>query len=337
MDNNNTVKALGELQLIKIIEELIFEKTGKIIVRDDSFFLDIDKSEENQKLVLNSDMLVSTTDIPKQASYYQIGCKSVIMNLSDLIVKGVKPKGIVISLGLPNDLGVADFKELISGIIDSSVKFKVDYIGGDINETKELIINPTVIGRQHQAEIIYRKGMKPDDLLVITQRFGSTGVGFDILIKKSGTIEEYPDYKRSILSVLEPTLSEDAYIIGKCRLATSSIDSSDGLVKSLSDLMLSNPNLGFNVEFNKHLVDEEAINYNKEFNIPLEELVLYAGEEFIHLFTIDPENLSTVQDLLHIEGKQIFIIGKVIREEKIFLLKDGEEIELKSQGYEHFK
>ena len=101
--------------------------------------------------------------------------------------------------------------------------------------------------------------------------------------------------------------------------------------------MLSNPNLGFNVEFNKHLVDEEAINYNKEFNIPLEELVLYAGEEFIHLFTIDPENLSTVQDLLHIEGKQIFIIGKVIREEKIFLLKDGEEIELKSQGYEHFK
>jgi len=337
MNNNNTVKDLGELKLIKIIEELIFKKTGKTLLRDDSFFLDIDKSEEKQKLVLNSDMLVSTTDMPRQASFYQIGRKSVIMNLSDLIVKGVKPRAIIISLGLPKDLRIIDFKDLIRGILDSSVKFKVDYIGGDINETKELIINPTVIGWQNQSRIIYRKGLKPGDLLVVTRKFGLTGVGFDILIKKDGTIEEFSKFKNSIMSVLEPNLTEEAYSIGKAKLATSSIDSSDGLVKSLKDLMLSNPRVGFNIEFNKDLTDEEAVIYSKEFNMPLEELVLYAGEEFIHLFTLDPENLSAVQEILHSEGMEIFIIGQVIPEEKLFLLKDGERIELEYRGYEHFK
>ena len=337
MSKHNTVKALGELQLIKIIGELIFDKTGKTLIRDDSFFVDIDNNEEKQKLVLNSDMLVSTTDMPRQASFYQIGHKSVIMNLSDLIVKGVKPKAIIISLGLPSNLKVADFKELISGIIESSVKFKVDYIGGDINETKELIINPTIIGWQQQSKIIYRKGMKSGDLLLINRKFGLTGVGFDILINKGGEIGDYSRFNRSITSVLDPNLSETAYIFANHQLATASIDSSDGLAKSLRDLMISNPKMGFEIDFNVNLYDDEAVEYAQEYNIPLEDLVFNGGEEFIHLFTIKPENLHSVQELIKRKGGEIFKIGRVIQEEGVFILSKGERIELKCQGFEHFK
>lgn len=337
MSKHNTVKALGEVKLIKIIEELIFDKTGKTLIRDDSFFLDVDKSEEKQLLVLNSDMLVSTTDMPRQASFYQIGYKSVIMNLSDIIVKGVIPRAIIISLGLPSNLKVADFKELISGIIESSVKFKVDYIGGDINETKELIINPTIIGWQQQSKIIYRKGMKLGDLVLINRKFGLTGVGFDILINKGGEIGDYPRYSRSITSVLDPNLNETAYIFANHQLATASIDSSDGLAKSLRDLMISNPKMGFEIDFNDNLYDNEAAEYAQEYNIPLEDLVFNGGEEFIHLFTIKPENLHSVQELIKRKGGEIFKIGRVIQEEGVFILSKGERIELKCQGFEHFK
>ncbi|GAG87478.1 unnamed protein product, partial [marine sediment metagenome] len=142
MNNDSKIRTLGEINLIKIIEELVFKKTGKELVSDDSFFFNLEEEKIGNLLVLNSDMLVSTTDVPPNMSFYQVGRKSVIMNLSDLLVKGVKPRGLIISLGLPKELKKKDFIAIINGIVDSSLEFDIEYIGGDINETKELIINP---------------------------------------------------------------------------------------------------------------------------------------------------------------------------------------------------
>jgi thiamine-monophosphate kinase len=283
-------------------------------------------------------MLVSTTDIPPQMTSYQIGRKSVIMNISDLIVKGVKPRGIIISLGLPRELRRNDFINLITGIIDCCIKFELEYIGGDTNETKEIVINPTVFGFKNPSSVIYRKGLKNGDLLIANNKFGLTGVGFDILLHKNADITLFSSYERSILSVLEPNLSgNEAFILSKNNLATSSIDSSDGLTKSLFDLMLSNPNYGFEIDFNENLIDDEALSYSKEFNIPLEALVFNGGEEFIHLFTINPKRFKSAQKLITDSGGQIFKIGKVITGKKIYFLKENKKLELKSRGFEHFR
>lgn len=112
-----------------------------------------------------------------------------------------------------------------------------------------------------------------------------TGVGFDLLLNKSGEIEKFPNYNRSIQSVLEPRVSgAEAFILSERKLATSSIDSSDGLSKSLTDLMISNPDIGFEIDFNEDLIDNEAIAYSQEFNIPLENLVFNGGKNiFIYL------------------------------------------------------
>jgi len=184
MKNNPQIGNLGEFRLIKLIEDLVSKKTGKTLLRDDSFFYSLRDQESENDLILNSDMLVSSTDIPPQMSYYQTGRKSVIMNMSDLIVKGVKPRGIIISLGLPKELKKDDYSKIIEGIIDCCMNFNLDYIGGDINETKEIIINPTIFGFKSPSAIIFRKGMNPGDILIANNRFGLTGVGFDLLLNK---------------------------------------------------------------------------------------------------------------------------------------------------------
>ena len=337
MKNNTHIGNLGEIKLIKLIEELVFKKTGKKLLRDDSFFFDIKDKKSDNILILNSDMLVSTTDVPRLMNSHQIGRKAVIMNVSDLLVKGVKPKGIIISFGLPNDLKKHKFMDLVNGIIDCSVEFNMDYIGGDINETQEIIINPTVFGFKHASTIIYRKGVKIGDILVANNKFGLTGVGFNILLHRNGDLKDFPEYKRSIMSVLEPVVSgNEAFILSKNNLATASIDSSDGLYKSLEELMLSNPNLGFEIEFNDDLIDFEAIKYSNEFSVSLEELILNGGEEFIHLFTIDPKDFLNAQKEIQSKGGQIFKIGKVTSEEYISIFKEGEKKEIKSYGFEHF-
>ena len=307
-------------------------------MRDDSFFFNLKGVHSNICLVLNSDMLVSTTDVPFQMNYYQIGRKSVIMNVSDLIVKGVSPQCIIISLGLPRDLKKEFFIELMNGIIDFSIKFDLDYIGGDINETKELVINPTVLGFQNSSKIIYRMGLEVGDLLISNGKFGLTGTGFDILLNKKGSLKNFPNYKKSIMSVLEPNISIiEAFNLSEKEQATASIDSSDGLLKSLKDLMLSNPNIGFEIEINEDWIDSQALMYSKQYKIPLEDLVFKAGEEFIHLFTVSSENYQMILKNVQEKGGNLFKIGKVISEEKIFLLKDGKRIELEIDGFEHFK
>jgi len=112
MKNSLQIRKLGEKKLIKIIEELVLKKTGKELLRDDSFFFDFKNKNLDCNIVLNSDMLVSTTDVPPLMNSYQIGRKSVIMNVSDLLVKGVKPNGLIISFGLPKEL---EKKEYIEG------------------------------------------------------------------------------------------------------------------------------------------------------------------------------------------------------------------------------
>jgi len=338
MNNNDYINSIGEITLIRIIEELIFEKTGRKLIRDDSFFFKNIEENNLKDIVLNSDMFNAATDAPKQMSFYQMGRKSVLMNISDLIVKGVKPQGVIISLGLPENLKVIDFKCLIEGIIDYIKLWNINYLGGDINKSKEIIINPTVFGFKDPKKIIYRKGLKPDDLVLINNKFGLTGVGFDIILNRKEKIENFPKYSRAIKSVLEPNdLGKEGIILADNQLATSSIDSSDGLSKSLKDLLLSNPKMGFEIEFNENLIHQDSIKYSKEYNVSLEKLVFNGGEEFIHLFTINAKNFKAAQKFVNSRGGKLFKIGKVISEEKIYFLKEGKRIELKSQGYEHFK
>ena len=338
MNNNPQIGNIGEFELIKLIEDLVSKKTGKDLLRDDSFFFSLRNEGVDTNLILNSDMLVSTTDIPPQMNFYQMGRKAVIMNISDLIVKGVKPRGIIISLGLPKELKREDFINIMQGIIDCSMNFNLEYIGGDLNETKEIIINPTAFGFKTPSAVIFRKGMKPGDILITNNKFGLTGVGFDLLLEKNVDPKGAMNYKRSIMSILEPKIpGNEALILSEHNLATSSIDSSDGLAKSLRDLMLSNPNYGFEIDFTEDLVDPEALIYSQEFNVPLETLVFNGGEEFNHLFTINPKSLNAAQKVIGAQGGQIFKIGKVISEDKIYFLKEKEKFELKSHGFEHFK
>ena len=41
------------------------------------------------------------------------------------------------------------------------------------------------------------------DILAVNEKFGLTGVGFDILLNRGGDVESFPKYRRSILSVLD--------------------------------------------------------------------------------------------------------------------------------------
>lgn len=345
MTDDKTLKSAGEIELIHIIEGIIAEYANKPLIRDDAFYFSLPTREHGVEsagnmLILNSDMFVSTTDAPPQMSSYQMGSKAVVMNISDLIVKGVRPRAIIISLGLPEDMEVIKFKELMKGIVDTSKQFDLDYIGGDMNNTKEIVINPTVFGFQEKEKIISREGVKIGDLVVANGKFGLTGIGFDLLLHHPRPEEIMGKYAKGIESVLKPSIfGTHAYELAESGLVHTSIDSSDGLAKSLFDLIEANPlltNIGFEIEDSQDLYDPLVLEYVKESKATLEKLVFYAGEEFVHIFTISPQDFLKAQSLLNMQGKCLYKLGRVIESPGIIFQKGDKKMRIMEKGYEHF-
>ncbi|RLF04118.1 MAG: thiamine-phosphate kinase, partial [Thermoprotei archaeon] len=97
-------------------------------------------------LVAHVDTLAWSTDVLPGMTPHSIGFKSVIMNVSDMAAKGVRPLGILFSLGLPRDYDVAYIEEIARGWRDAAAKYGLYIWGGDITEASELILSGTIIG-----------------------------------------------------------------------------------------------------------------------------------------------------------------------------------------------
>ncbi len=82
----NTVSDIGERGLIQIISEILGGLGNDILSgEDDAVAIEL---KDPSILVINTDMLVSTTDVPPQMTLFQAARKAVVMTVSDVLVKG---------------------------------------------------------------------------------------------------------------------------------------------------------------------------------------------------------------------------------------------------------
>ena len=109
-------------------------------IGDDSALTDVIIGE-NSYLVSSSDMLIQSTHFPEGMSYYQMGFKSVAVNISDLIAMGAEPIGFLLNIAVPNNMILDDFDELVCGVVGACDYYNMPLIGGDTNEGNEIIIS----------------------------------------------------------------------------------------------------------------------------------------------------------------------------------------------------
>ncbi len=294
------------------------------------------KLHENMSLTITCDMLVEHTDVPPTMTFEQIARKSMVSSISDLVSKGVKPRFALISLGLPRTLKNSEITKLLDGLSIVSKDFEIDIIGGDINESKEIIIDCCMFGSlSPKVNIPRRNGAQEGDYVVVSGTFGYTSSGLKILMNNLPSPDN--DFeRRSIDSVLNPT---PAYKFGifLASYFTSSIDSSDGLGSSLNQIShMSNVNL---------LIDEKKIpvpSKLREFasmnGLEYHDLVFYGGEEYHIIGTISEKNLLKISKILTTHKLELFVIGQVeIGHGKVIIIQsDGNKKILRNRGFTHF-
>lgn len=335
MIDNMQISKLGERQLIK---RLLKKRDSTLSIADknilESYHDDAAIQENTAKYtVLSTDMLIEKTHFPKQMSYFQIGQKVVTVNVSDIIAMNAKPTSILISMALPKTLEVSQFDELVDGILYNCKKYDISLIGGDLNESDEIILTGTATGIINK-NIKLQSNIQEGNLVAVTGQLGTPAAGLDLLMNNTKTILSKEDKNNLINSILEPTLPINISNLLRQHpdIITSMTDITDGLAIELSHLQEKNKNIGFEIYSDKIPYDKNIKIVADENNKSLNEYLFHFGEEFELLLTLNKPEYEKYKDELN-----LYIIGKANNTNKITLADNDNVKEIKIKGYEHIK
>jgi thiamine-monophosphate kinase len=291
---------LDEKQIIRI-----FAKKLGISNLDDVALLD-------RGIVMKSDMLVESTDIPSCMEAWQAARKSIVSCISDLAAKGVKPYAAVISLGIPNSYSIQQpyIEGLAEGFAIASKEFGVKIVGGDTNEAGELVIDCSMIGFS-TFKVPTRSGAKPGDYVIVSGAFGFAPAGLVILLQNASTVNNSGSStfrKHAVKSVLEP-YPRQSFGLALARYFSSSIDSSDGLAVSLYELASRSEGVDFIIY---SIPSVEGLDkFAKENSLDKHELVFHGGEEYEIVATISPTKIRQAEAAARKAGVSLHVIGRV--------------------------
>jgi thiamine-monophosphate kinase len=283
-------------------------------------------------IVIKSEMLVASTDVPRGMKAWQTARKSMVSGISDLAAKGVRPYAAMISLGIPNDRSIqrTDIEGLAKGFAIASKEFETKIVGGDTNEACELVIDCSIIGFT-RFDVPPRNGARPGDYLVVSGTFGFTAAGLAILLKKAITEKSNNRFRKHALkSVLEPC-PRLSFGLSLARYFSSSIDSSDGLAVSLYEL--ASQSIDVDIRIDRIPIAEGLEKFAKDNSVDPYELVFYGGEEYEIVATISSTKIKKAKEAARQAGVSLHIIGRVHKGSgKVFLRNK----QLMNRGFTHF-
>ena len=301
------VSDIGEKELVKYIIG-----SSKDITPDDCAITSLD----GNNLISTCDMLIQSRHFPENMTYFDMGFKSVTVNVSDLASMGATPLGFLLSIGMPKDLELDFFKQLIDGVLSACSYYSIPLIGGDTNEASEIIISGTALGLCDRP--LLKNTYNEGDLIVLTGDIGQAALGLNLNTQDNIYVNK----------ALKPIARLNEGILIKDAGATSATDITDGLASELYEIKKD----GFGFMIYEELLDisDEYKEICEKLDLIYLDLILHVGEDFELLFTISKDNLEK----LSIDYK---VIGEVNNSDVIELtLENGFVEKIKNKGYEHY-
>jgi thiamine-monophosphate kinase len=280
-------------------------------------------------VLLKTDMLVGSTDVPPGMTLGQAARKAVVATVSDFAAKGVQPRGLLVSLGLAPPVRLSTVHEIASGLAEGAREYNCRIIGGDTSETNDLVIDCIGFGFSETGKVLRRDGAKPGDIVAVTGDFGRTAAGLRILLRKKS---RWPRrFSKIVSSVLHPSAKLEAGLkLAKTGSVNGSIDSSDGLAWSLHEIArLSH----VNIVLETIPVAPDVKVFAREKGLVPEELALFGGEEYELVLAIKKDRFSRVRRRI----PSLRRIGNVEKGSGDVIAPFGGRLgKVEPRGYQHF-
>ena len=303
-------------------------------LHDDSVLLGIGDDaaliapESGHDLVCAVDTIVAGTHYPDDLPPFDIGYRSLAINLSDIAAMGARPRWMTLALTIPSgDSGwLALFSE---GLFSAAAEAGVSLVGGDTTRGQPVVVSVQLMGDVDPHKAMRRSGAKPGDSIFVTGAPGDAAAGLSLL--KSGS-DQTGESEYLIGRFVRPT-ARVAFASSIASFANAAIDLSDGLYADLQKL-LNASKAGANLDISKLPLSAEILakfDYDDAVNF-----ALAGGDDYELCFTTSPSNDPEVHTLAKENQLHVTRIGEVVSGDGISCTREGAPFEYADPGYRHF-
>ena len=306
------LKQLGEFGLIARLKETASSRRDVIQgIGDDTAVLPLNSQKY---LLLTTDMIVEDVHFTRSAPPQAVGHKALACNISDLAAMGGLPTYAVVSIGLPSDLTLSYVENLYRGINRLAKEFNVGIVGGDTVRSSKITINIALLGQVEKKYLTLRSGARAGDWIFVT---GSLG-------------RSLPTKKHLMFT---PRLKESRFLVERFK-PSAMMDISDGLSGDLNHILKASR---VGACLYEDQIPRSGAGTKRAASI---HEALYDGEDFELLFTLSPAKARRLINW-QLKNKRWFFysVGKItpIPNRLEMKRRDGSTLQLKKEGYQHFK
>jgi thiamine-monophosphate kinase len=290
-------------------------------------------------LVLTADGIVGGVHFFPDDPPDAVARKALRVNLSDLVAKGARPIGFLLTLALPKEIGDAWLTSFARGLGADADLFGCPLLGGDTVRTPgPVTISVAAFGAVPHGKTIRRAGARPGDRVVVTGTIGDAALG--LLLRRDGAAAEHwglaRDQREHLAArylVPEPR-SAIAAFLGS--YASAAMDVSDGLAGDLAKLCRASGVAAEIAVARVPLSDAARIAVAKE--PVLIETVIGGGDDYEVLACVPADKVEALRRQASAAGVAVTEIGTVIagQGEARFLGADGKPLVLTQTSYSHF-
>ena len=331
------LKEIGEFGFIDRISEKFkgFSIRNAVGIGDDCAVLPINHKYAN---VVTTDMLVENVHfIRSKITPFELGYKTLAVNLSDVAAMGAKPIASFLSIAIPPSIDVEYLDKFFEGYNSLCKKYDVSLLGGDTTRSENnLILNVTVIGRIYQNKARLRCMAKSGDIICVTGYLGDSAGGLKVLLENI-PLSENEEYLIKCHNIPEPCVNEGIWLANQ-KGVNAMIDISDGIVSDLKHILKASKKSAI-VDIQKIPISKQLkiVANNNHFNII--EFATSGGEDYQLLFTINEKDFTKISNKFFNKfKKELYSIGKIEDEtnETILWLKDDVPVDDIKEGFNHF-
>lgn len=295
-------------------------------VGDDAALLTVSPGME---LAISADMLVAGTHFLADADPYQLGWKSLAVNLSDMAAIGALPKWATLAIALPaaNESWIGCFAQ---GFFACAERYQVDLIGGDTTRGP-LAISVQIMGEVASGKGVLRSGAKIGDEIWVSGTLGSAALALAALQERYALSADELDACLPALNMPQPRVELGLLLH---LYANSAIDISDGLLADLGHILQSSA-VGAEISL-------RDIPCSKTVNVRLadkqiQQMVLAGGDDYELCFTAPARNHGEIARLAQIISLPLTQIGTVSAGRGLVVRDlDNQIIDMKETGFDHF-
>jgi thiamine-monophosphate kinase len=318
---------VGEFRLIEKIRRTAPVGRGvRLGIGDDAAWV------ECSSCLLTTDLLLEGIHFDlKWTSLFDLGYKSLAVNLSDIAAMGGVPAYATLSMGIPGSFTTQQVDEFHRGMNFLARKSAVSLVGGDTSVAGSLLISVCLLGHAPYQPISRRCAKVGDDIYV-TGTLGDAALALELLKTKS------PALRRSAASYLlkrhhQPSARCRAGILlARRKLAAAMIDVSDGLLQDLGHICKAS---GVGA-----VVWEESLPISPPYRALADDSrwALSGGEDYELLFVGRRHKRAAIQSLVKEAQVPITRIGACVRAAEGIKVIDsnGRKVKPRGQGHDHF-